>query len=153
MVETVKKMFAYSFKKEWYKTYWAFDIHGVIFKPNYNKDLLEAEFYPFAKETLQLLTKRDDIVLIMFTSSYPNEIEFYQKVFKENNINFKYINENPEIKTSESFGYYESKWYFNLLFEDKAGFDAAEDWSRIYYYIMWCNDVKYLPDPNWGTKH
>lgn len=153
MVDTIRKMFAYSFKKEWYKTYWAFDIHGVIFKPNYNKDLLEADFYPWAKETLQILSDREDIVLIMFTASYPNEIEYYTQVFKTKNIHFQYINENPEIKTSESFGYYEKKWYFNLLFEDKAGFNAEKDWLHIYNYLTWCEDRNYFPNPNWETKH
>jgi len=95
IIDWIDKMFKYSFKKEWYETYWAFDIHGVVLRPNYRKNHFNADFYPWAKETLQFITKRRDIIMIMFTSSYPEEIEYYYKVFKENGIHFEYINDNP----------------------------------------------------------
>ena len=153
MIRTIDRLFEHSFKKEWYETYWAFDVHGVIIKPNYRKDHLEATFYPYAKKTLQLLTKRKDIVLIMWTSSYPNELAFYKKVFKENNINFKYINENPEIDSSKgNFGDYSKKFYFNLLFEDKAGFIPESDWKPVYELMKIYETANYLPDPAWTTK-
>ena len=153
MIDWIKKMFAHSFEKEWFETYWAFDIHGTILVPTFRKDSYDSEFYPYAKETLQLLTKRDDIVLIISTSSYPEEIEHYQKVFKENNIHFKYINENPDIDSSKgNFGYYEDKFYFNVLIEDKAGFVPEEEWRPILLLLAYYESTNYLPDPNWSTK-
>lgn len=150
----INKMFAHSFKKEWYETYWAFDVHGVILKPNYRKNHFHAEFYPYAKKTLQLLSKRQDIIMIMFTSSYPGEIEYYNRVFKENNIIFKYINENPEINSEKgNFGYYENKFYFNVLFEDKSGFDPETDWKPVYELLLIYERTGYLPDKNWTTKY
>ena len=150
----IDKMFEYSFKKEWFETYWAFDVHGVILKPNYRKNDFHAEFYPYAKETLQLLTKRKDIKMVMYTSSYPEEIEFYYKVFKDNDIHFHYINDNPEIDSQKgNFGYYDKKFYFNILFEDKAGFDPEVEWKYIYELLKNYERINYLPKPEWTTKY
>lgn len=140
----IKKMFAHAKEKNWYETYWAFDIHGTVSIPDYRKgikkdlsDRSEIVYYPFAKETLQLFTKRDDIIMIMFTSSYPPELEYYVKKFKKDGIEFKYINENPEVSDSKgAFGYYEKKMYFNVLFEDKAGFNPLTDWKHVYDYML-----------------
>ena len=153
---SIRRLFDHSFKKEWYETYWAFDVHGVILKPDYRKEnkFKEAEFYPYAKETLQLISQRKDIILIMWTSSYPNEIEIYKKIFEANNIHFKYVNENPEISDAKgSFGYYEKKFYFNLMFDDKASFNPYEDWYEMYYTLKDYNDRNILPDPKWSMKY
>ena len=154
ITDWIDTMFKYSFKKEWYRTYWAFDVHGVILRPNYRKNHFQVDFYPWAKETLQLLTKRKDIVMIMYTSSYPEEIEYYYKSFKENNIYFQYINDNPEIDSQKgNFGYYEKKFYFNVLFEDKAGFSSEIEWQRVYILLKKYEKENYLPDPEWTTKY
>jgi len=154
LVDWIDKMFKHSFKKEWFITYWAFDVHGVILKPNYRKNYFSADFYPYARETLQLLTKRKDIVMIMYTSSYPEEIEYYYKIFKENNIYFNYINENPEIDSLKgNFGHYDKKFYFNVLFEDKSGYDPLIEWEMVYNLMKKYEKENYLPNPNWPTKY
>jgi len=154
LVDWIDKMFHHAFEKEWYLTYWAFDIHGTILVPTFRKNSYDSEFYPWAKETLQLLTKRKDIIMILSTSSYPEEIKHYQKVFKENDIYFEYINENPEIDTSKgNFGYYKNKFYFNVLFEDKAGFSPKKEWLPIYSLLKKYEFLNYLPDPSWSTKY
>lgn len=154
LIKWIQKMFKHSFEKEWYETYWAIDIHGVIFRPNYRKNDLHADFYPYAKEVLQLISsKRPDIILIMFTSSYPTEIEYYKNVFKENGINFKYINENPEIDSSKgNFGCYDKKFYFNVLIDDKCGFEP-EEWEDIYNLFIEYEKTNYKPNPNWSFKY
>lgn len=45
------------------------------------------------------------------------------------------VNENLEVKNT-TYGFYEHKPYFNLLFEDKAGFDAEIDWFILYKYFV-----------------
>jgi len=153
LAKWIRKMFDHSFKKEWYETYWAFDIHGTILKPNFRKNSKDAEFYPYAKETLQLLTKRKDVVMIIWTSSYPEEIKYYQKIFELNNIKFEFINENPMIASNlGNFGYYEKKFYFNVCFEDKSGFDPDTEWEEIYKLLIRYENEQYLPDPKWTTK-
>jgi len=154
----IKTMFEHAEKKHWFETYWVFDLQGTISIPDYRKgikkDLAEkpvVTYYPFAKEVLQILSERSDTVIIMFTSSYPEEIEYYNEVFKKDGINFKYINENPEISSAKgSFGFYEKKMYFNVLFDDKAGFNPNTDWEPIYDYLK---EAKYRPDSSWSMKH
>jgi len=119
-------------ERNWDKTYWFFDLHGTVLKPNYLYGNIPTEFYPYAKETLQLLSKLDDICLIIYTCSHPHEIVEYVKLFKENDINFQYINENPEVETqAEGYGCYDKKPYMNVLFEDKAGFDPETEWLEV----------------------
>jgi len=122
--------------RNWDKTYWVFDIHGTILKPNYEYGNIPKEFYPLAKETLQMISEMKDVVMILYTCSHPHEIEQYIEYFKENNIHFDYINENPEITTNlEGYGNYDKKPYMNVLFEDKAGFNGDTDWEDVFYFL------------------
>jgi hypothetical protein len=116
--------------KNWNKTYWAFDIHGTILKPTFQVGMNATEFYPHAKETMQILSKHRNVVRILYTSSYPEEASEYVKFFAAHGIIFDYINENPEV-TAGAYGHYERKFYFNVLFDDKAGFDPETDWEII----------------------
>lgn len=117
-------------QKNWDRTFWAFDIHGTILKPNHRRDSIATEFYPMAKEVMQFLTQRKDIVRILYTCSYPDEIVQYLAFFKAHGIEFRYVNENPEIANG-GYGYYQDKFYFNVLMDDKAGFDGETDWIAI----------------------
>ena len=140
--------------KEWYETYWAFDFHSTIIKPTYDLNDRKIDYYPYAKEAMQLITLRDDIITIAWTSSFPNEIKDYEEQFTKDGIQFDHIGRNPEISSSlGNFGYYKDKFYFNILFEDKAGFDPLTEWKEIYEYLVWCNEKPYLPDPKWTTKY
>lgn len=122
-------------EKHWDKVYWAIDIHGTILKPNYKRNEISTEFYPFAIETMQLLSKRNDIVLILYTCSYPHEIEQYLALFADHSIQFDYVNQNPEIANG-GYGYYQDKFYFNVLMDDKAGFDGEHDWKEVLEVIQ-----------------
>ena len=154
MIDYIQKMFEHSFEKEWYETYWAIDLHGTIIKPNYKDVTYPAEYYPFAKKVLQLLTKRPDIKLILWTSSFPHEIEEYLKKFEIDEIHFDAVNENPGISSKNgNFGFYVHKFYFNVLFEDKAGFDPEKEWELIYEFLIDCENAGWLPNPKWTTKY
>lgn len=154
LLKWLEKMFKHSYQKKWYETYHAFDIHGVISKPDYRKSREEFEinYYPYAKETLQYLTKnRPDMILYLMTSSYPDEIKKYMEQFQKDGIHFKYVNENPEISDAKgSFGCYDKKPYFNSYWEDKSGFDPERDWKPILKYFKNCKE---LPDPTWSMKY
>ena len=130
ITKAITTCFTLARQKNWDRTFWAFDIHGTILKPNYRRDSISTEFYPMAKEVMQMLTQRQDIVRILYTCSYPHEIEQYIEYFKSHGIEFDYINENPEIANG-GYGYYQDKFYFNVLMDDKAGFDGETDWMAI----------------------
>lgn len=117
-------------EKKWEKTYWAIDIHGTLLRPNFKKNEISLEFYPYAVEVMQKLATRKDIIKIMYTCSYPHEIKQYVEYFAQHGIEFDYINSNPEI-VNGSYGYYQDKFYFNVLMDDKAGFDGDKDWKKI----------------------
>lgn len=120
-------------KRNWDKTYWAFDIHGTILRPNYTYGNTPDDFYPMAKETLQFISKLPDVVMFLYTCSHPHEIEEYLQLFKKFDIDFKYVNENPEVQTEkEGYGNYDKKPYMNVLFEDKAGFNPEVEWQEVY---------------------
>lgn len=151
ILKWIKKMFKHAEEKQWFETYWLLDIHGTISIPDYRKTVKNIQYYPYAKETLQLMSERDDIIMIMSTSSYPEEIEVYNKQFKSDNIHFKYINKNPEISSDKGyFGYYVDKYYFNVYFEDKSGFSPNRDWKFLYDYFK---NTPYRPNPEWCMKY
>ena len=156
ILQWIEKMFEHAEKKEWFETYWAIDIHGTVSVPDYRKDIdgeysHAIEYYPYAKETLQLMSERDDIKMIMFTSSYPTEIEFYKKEFAKDNIVFDFVNFNTDISSAKgSFGYYEEKTYFNVLIDDKAGFKPEVVWRYLYKYFK---ETKYRPNKEWSMKY
>jgi len=133
IVKAIDKALKSMEKRGWNKIYFYFDIHETILYPDYNNED-PLKFYEHAKDVLQYLSKRGDIELGLFTCSYPQEIKRYKKFFKENGIIFKYANKNPDVEDT-TYGYYEDKPYFNVLFEDKAGFDGENDWLQIKKYF------------------
>lgn len=125
----------------WDKTYWFFDIHSTILKPNYKEGDIPKEFYPRAKEILQDISNRDDVTMALYTCSHPHEIQEYLDFFDSHGIHFEYVNENPEVSNSQtSYGCYDNKPYMNVLFEDKAGFNPDKDWSKVKLIIDY-NDL------------
>lgn len=133
ILKSIETQFKRMEERDWDKIFYFFDIHETILYPDYdNKTPLK--FYPYAKEVLRYLSTREDISINIYTCSYPQEIQKYLVFFKENGIDFKHVNKNPEAKNT-TYGYYEDKPYFNVLFEDKAGFDAEIEWKEIAEYF------------------
>lgn len=127
LINSIKKEFSKAKRRGWKKLYLFCDLHETILIPNWNSKELVHEYYAGAKELLQELTARPDICLILYTCSHPHEIKKYCENFTRDGIHFEYINKNPEVQTlGGDYGYYEDKPYFNILFDDKAGFDPAE---------------------------
>jgi hypothetical protein len=135
IIRAIENAFKHRRDRGWATTYWAFDVHGTILKPNHRRDEIATEFYPHAIEVMQMLSKRTDIVRILYTCSYPHEIQQYIELFRSRGIHFHYINTNPEVADG-GYGYYRDKFYFNVLFEDKAGFSGEDDWLSIKEVLM-----------------
>lgn len=134
ITKAIRNAFRQLEEKNWDKTYWAFDIHETMIKPNWSEKEIPTEFYPMAKETMNLISERSDIVRILYTCSHPKEIDNYLDYFKSNGIYFDYVNKNPEV-INKKYGFYDHKPYFNVLFEDKSGFDPYEDWHKVYHLL------------------
>ena len=129
-------------ERKWNQIYVFIDIHKTILYPDYGENKVN-KFYPFAKETLQLLTQREDIVLGLYTCSYPKEIEDYLIFFENNGIKFDLVNKNEREKNT-GYGYFNDKPYFNVLLDDKAGFDGEKDWKEIRNYLIKVKRKNYL---------
>lgn len=138
IVKAIKKQHFEAMERHesWDFTYWAFDLHGSIVIPNYETGNIPTEMYPYAEEVLKMLSNRNDIVMFLYTCSHPHEQIQYMDFFRGRGIDFKYVNKNPEVKTQQTgYGYYKDKPYFNILIEDKAGFDPETDWLAIKQYM------------------
>jgi len=110
------------------------DVHNTILKPTFDKKET-FEYFPYAKETLKLLSDNENIKLIMWTSSYDEKIQMYLKHFEENGIIFNFVNENKEYG-NVSFACFDTKFYYDIGIDDKFGFDAKNDWEKIYNFLI-----------------
>lgn len=119
-------------EKNWEYFYVLVDIHSTILYPDYGG--LAKKYYPMAKEVLQKLSNDKRIKLILYTCSYPDEIKEYLEFFKKDNINFEFVNKNPEVENTKG-GYFQDKPYMNVLLDDKVGYIADFDWHLINYVL------------------
>ena len=87
----------------------------------------------YAKEALQKLSNNENFKLIIFSSSYPENIKKYVEKLKNDQINIDYIMENPEIE-SNRYANFTKKFYYDILLDDKAGFEP-NDWFEIYNFL------------------
>ena len=128
----------YQKQKGWEKTYWAIDLHNTIIKSTHKKvqegDKPWRDCYPYAIESLKELSLRKDICLILYTSSFQKEIDNIDEWFISQGINFQYVNNNPECPNTE-YADFNTKFYFDVLIDDKAGFDPNL-WEDIYRELL-----------------
>ena len=115
------------------KIYICIDIHNTILVPCWNNEETY-EYFPYAREVLIKLSKMEDIVLILWSASYPDKLEQYLVKFKKDNINFKYINKNFEIRNNK-ISCFDFKLYCDIGIDDKFGFDAEIEWKEIFNYL------------------
>ena len=135
IVDSIKKEFDKAKKRFWTQIYAMIDIHETVVKPNYDVNNTPTECYDHAISVLKAIQDRGDIVLIMWTCSHKPETDFYLKWFKEKHgIDFKYVNENPEV-TNGSYGCFDKKPYTNILLDDKAGFNPETEWILIDEFL------------------
>ena len=120
---------------KWPKMYWAIDLHDVIIPGTYTINNEGRQLYPYAKEVLQWLTGREDMCLILFTSSHTSSIAEILTWLEKEEIEVDYVNENPECLSNELCSF-DSKFYFDMLLEDKAGFVGFSDWLSIKHTLI-----------------
>ena len=133
--DTIYREFDKMNKRGWNKIYWAIDFHDTILPGMYTKDDGATEFYPDAIEALKILQERNDCVLILWTSSYEEYIKKHLDKLKDRyGIIFDYYNENPECP-SDQLCDFSGKFYFNVLIDDKAGFNPEEHWKDVIYAL------------------
>ena len=129
LTTAIARAISYNKEKNYPYFYIAIDLHGVCFNSTYSPG-----GYAFindeCKKALRVLSDRADVKIILWSSCYKNEQVDIIEFFAENQIKIDYFNENPECENT-STGCFDSKFYFSLLLDDKAGFDPNEDWAVI----------------------
>lgn len=120
-------------ERNWDVIYVMVDIHDTIFKGTYS-EVEEYEYLGKAKECLQCMSSRKDIVLILWSSIYCKDAVHYLDKFEQDGIFFKHFNANDAEKSTElaCFAY---KPYFSVGLDDKFGFEPEKDWEEILNYL------------------
>lgn len=125
---------AFRLKKErkWNRLYWCVDLHDTVFKGSYARNQKVDFYYPNAMEVLHYLSMHsNENVLIAYTSSYDDVIDnLLEELYEDYGVTFKYVNENPEYNSTD-YADFSKKFYFNILLDDKAGFEGEKDWSLV----------------------
>lgn len=125
-----KKAFKQKQERGWDTIYVLVDIHDTIIKSDYRAEQRIMEYYPYAIETLRALSERDDVYLILWSSCKTRVLLEYANIFATHGIKFNDFNENSDVENTE-YAYFEKKPYFNVIIDDKAGFEAETDWLQI----------------------
>lgn len=126
------RQFINSFKQ--YPTiYVTVDIHGTILVPSWSKTETY-KYYPFAKKVMQIMSKRNDIKLIMWSGSHLEALIKYNNKFTEDGILFDFVNRNTECKNTE-LCCFDMKHYTDVGLDDKFGFNPYTDWLKLYIYF------------------
>jgi hypothetical protein len=116
--------------RNWDTVYWLVDVHDTIIKSTYDVNEEFAETYPYAIQALRSICLREDCKLILWTSSKKGYVESFREWMSDQGVEFTYFNENPECENTET-GDFTDKFYFNIIIDDKAGFNPEEEWWTV----------------------
>ena len=133
IVKTFQRELHKKVLRGWDKIYVFVDVHDTILHSTYDNSVLD-HYYGYAIETLRILSEREDICLGLYTCSYPDQIEKYLKKFKADGINFEHVNTNND-EPNNKYACFDQKPYFNVLIDDKAGFDPQTDWKILFEFF------------------
>jgi hypothetical protein len=131
--KAVKRSFEKKYAGGWKKyprMYWAIDLHGVILKSTYKKNFGAQELNEDCLDVLKWLTDKENMVPILFTASNNEYIDKVLLWLNTIGIKFEHVNSNPEV-TSNNFCIVEGKFYFDILIDDKGGFEMDSDWLSV----------------------
>lgn len=126
----IERTFTEKAKRRWQKIFIAVDVHDVILEGKYNLNNDGAGYMPNAIRVLQQWSKREDVSLILFTSGHIGPTSKILDQLETRGVNFKHVNNNPECP-NDALCDFSKKFYFNILLEDKAGFEGQTDWFLI----------------------
>lgn len=116
--------------RKWDKIYWAIDLHETCLRSNYGKGSYQF-LGQYVINCLQMLSRRPETVIILWSSVHADEEKDIIDFFAQHGIHVSYFNHNPEVSNTAT-GNFDTKFYFNILLDDKAGFDHETDWYTIF---------------------
>lgn len=105
---------------KWEHIYFALDVHGTVASPDYKA--ASRELYDVVVEPLQVISRLPEVQIILFTCCQKHDYPAYYKLFERYGIRIFRINDNPAVANTKT-GCFDKKFYFNILADDKAGFE------------------------------
>lgn len=129
-VFNIERAFTDKVKRNWDKLFICVDVHDVILEGKYSLMNDGAAYMPNAVNVLRNWSNRTDIVLILWTSSHVFPTSKVLDGLEKHGVTFKYVNSNPECPNTTLCDF-SKKFYFNILLDDKAGFEGDKDWYLI----------------------
>lgn len=124
--------------KGWDKIYWAIDVHNTCLLNTH----ASGEHHWLSDGVVDALRYMSDDsrnVITLWSSAWPAYQEEIVEFFKEEGIRVSYFNENPEISSS-GLTCFDKKFYFDILIDDKAGFEWETDWDLIVKHLKEGNE-------------
>jgi hypothetical protein len=130
-------------KLGWDTVFIAIDLHDTIvygkLHPRYKSG--QFDYFQHATDVLKHWTETPWIKLILFSSSSEKHINDFLTNVAEYGVKFDYVNKNPECSgTTKETANFGEKFYYNVLLDDRAGFNGDEDWAKIkllFKYPLW----------------
>lgn len=150
----IQRAFESKAKRGWNTLYVCVDLHGTLIRPYHDK----IEFYDYAPDVINWFNNRPDFKVILWTSSHQKEIDEFLTLAKEFCLRFDFVNGNP-MEGNSPRANFDQKFYFNILLDDKAGFDPETDWEKIINELKrigeWDRDTSAIcpkgGEHKWGT--
>lgn len=115
----------------WDTVYWAIDLHGTCIDSTYtyDGDYIFINFY--VVNALRLISNTPGHKIILWSSVYNNDLIRIISLFEKHGIVVSSFNRNAEVENTV-YANFDSKFYFNILIDDKAGFDPETDWEIVF---------------------
>ena len=134
LYKVFSEQFAIKKQRNWDYLYVAIDWHDTIVPGTYSNDYSKFAYYKDCVEVLQMMSRRQDIKLILFTSSYPKYCDMLLTDLAVQFVTFDFVNCNSDVPNTET-GNFSEKFYYNVLLDDKAGFQPETDWTDIKEFL------------------
>ena len=126
----IRRTFEQKKERGWDTVYVLLDVHGTILPSTHHEgnklEFISSDCVP----VLQWFSKRKDIKIILWTSSFSDEIVKVIEWLKTFDIEIDYVNRNLECKNTK-YADFALKPYFNIIVDDKSGFEPETDWAEI----------------------
>lgn len=129
-VFNIERAFRDKARRGWDRLYVCIDVHDVILEGKYNRMNVGASYFPNALKVLRQWSNRPDMILILWSSSHDDALEQVLADLRQEGVKFEFVNGNPECPNTPICNF-DRKFYFNILLDDKAGFEGESDWKLI----------------------
>ena len=115
-------------EKNWEYVVFLIDIHDTIFKATWSNNE-SFEYLGKAKEALQIMSARNDIKIILWSSTFSKN-KYILHLYKDN-INIDAFNRNIQGIENTDIACFDQKPFFSVGIDNAFGFEAETDWEEV----------------------